>query len=65
LIGGDIFFYEKRSEPSFFGGIIEDIKVIEEDPWKGRIIFIFRSSNGHKEKRTSKSGWSMEMKIED
>jgi hypothetical protein len=65
LVGGDIYFYEKRSKPSFFGGVIESFRIMDKDPWKGRIIFILRSLRGHKEQRTSKAGWSMEMKIED
>lgn len=64
LIGGDIYFYEHRTEPSFFGGIVEDIKIKEDDPWRERIIFIFKYYPEYRGKRTSREGWGMEMKIE-
>ena len=41
LIGGNIFFHRKKSEPSFYGGSIRSYRVKEEDPLKGSIIFEF------------------------
>ena len=64
LIGGEIYFYEKRTAPSFLGGVIENIRLKQEDPWKGRIIFTFRSAPEYEGKRTSKDRWGMEKKIE-
>ncbi|MFA5689345.1 MAG: hypothetical protein WC959_09405 [Kiritimatiellales bacterium] len=63
FIGADIYFHEQQMEPSFFGGKIVSFEIKENDPWAGRIIFILESLRDHKGVKTSRGGWSMEMKI--
>ena len=65
LIGKEIYFYARRSSPSFFGGIILDFRAKPDDPWKARIIFRFKPSREFKGRKTGPGGWSMEMKFED
>jgi hypothetical protein len=64
-IGAAIYFHEKQASPSFFGGIITGIRVNEDLPWIGRIIFSFQALKGFKGNITSRHGWSMEKKIVD
>ena len=62
--GKKIYFYRKRSERSFFGGIIESCRIKEDDPWEGRIIFKFKALKEYKGHKTEKDGWSTVMKFE-
>lgn len=63
LIGGNIFFHEKQTAPSFYGGVITDVEKIKNGDWQGRIIFTFRFDQACRGVKTTKTGWSQEMKI--
>jgi hypothetical protein len=63
LKGGKIFFHEKQSEPSFFGGEITDFKKVPAGAYAGRIIFIFKPDLACKGVKTPKEGWAQEMKL--
>lgn len=63
LINGKIYFHEKQSKPSFFGGTVSHFEVVTEGERKGRIIFFFEREPNCKNVKTSRSGWAQEMKI--
>jgi hypothetical protein len=64
LIGGDIYFHKKQKETSFFGGKILGYRIYDEDDeLRGRIIFRFEYSRGHKDVLAGDGGWSYEKKI--
>jgi hypothetical protein len=63
LKGGAIFFHEKRSEPSFFGGEIMGFQKVVAGEYAGRIIFTFKSNLSCKGVKTPRNGWSQEMKL--
>ncbi len=63
LVGQDIYFHERQDAPSFFGGIIQSFKISNNAPWRGRVIFTFKALQDHKNIKTNRAGWSMEMKI--
>jgi len=62
LLGGKIYFHEKRATPSFFGGTIVDFYIQESDPWKDRIVFRFQPDRTCKGVKSGSDGWSMEKK---
>ncbi len=41
LVGGQIYFHRKKSEPSFYGGSIRSFRIKQEDPHRGSVIFEF------------------------
>ncbi len=63
LIGGQIYFHRKKTEPSFYGGSIRGFRVKEEDPHKGSIIFEFEYREACRGIKVDKLGWSLEKKI--
>lgn len=63
-INGNIYFHKKQTEPSYFGGVILSYRVHDEGEFAGRIVFTFQAMIGHKQIKTDRAGWSMEMKIE-
>jgi len=63
LVGGHIYFHRKKSEPSFYGGLIQAIRVEQEEPHKGSIIFEFEYREACRGIKASKLGWSLEAKI--
>ena len=63
LIRKKIFFHKKKSEASFFGGIIESYRIMEDHPWEERVIFRFKALRELKGKVTETTGWKMEMKF--
>ena len=63
LKSGKIFFHEKQSEPSFFGGEITGIQRVTAGEYAGRIIFIFKPDPACKGVKTPREGWAQEMKI--
>jgi len=63
LIGGNIYFHRKKTEPSFYGGSIRGYRVKEDDPFKGRIIFEFEYLEACRGIRADRLGWSLEKKI--
>lgn len=62
-VGADMYFHSKQSEPSFFGGRITDYRIKTDPPWRDHIIFTLEASRHFKNKKTSRNGWSNEMKI--
>jgi hypothetical protein len=58
LINGEIYFHEKQREPSFYGGKIVSIELVQD-----KIVFKFIPSPDCKNIKTSQDGWSQEMKI--
>jgi hypothetical protein len=63
LKGGNIFFHEKQSEPSFFGGEITGFQKIAAGEYTGRIVFTFKSDPTCKGIKTTRGGWAQEMKL--
>lgn len=61
LVGGQVFFHQKQSEPSYFGGIIQNMRTSDEHP--GRFVITFQSIASCRGLRTSRAGWSQEMKL--
>lgn len=62
LKGGRIYFHERQSDPSFFGGIIRDAAIVEEGEYMG-VVFTFRFDPSCKGVKTSVDGWFREKKI--
>ncbi len=62
-IGAEIYFHESQASPSFFGGIIKDCRIKDDEPWKDRIIFKLEANREFKNVETDRSGWAMEMKM--
>jgi hypothetical protein len=64
LIGGDIYFHKKQTEPSFFGGRITGYRIHEvNDEFYGKIIFCFEYSPAHRNISAGKGGWGNEIKF--
>lgn len=63
LVGSPIFFHRKKSEPSFYGGLIQDVRVKQEEPHKGSIIFEFEYRENCRGVKVNKLGWSLVTKI--
>ena len=63
LIGADIYFHEKKKDPSFFGGRILDFRPSDSPAFLKRIIFKFEASAKHSGVTTDANGWGMEKKI--
>jgi hypothetical protein len=63
LVGGNIYFHKKRTEPSFYGGSIRGYRVEPDEPNRGRIIFEFEYQSACRGIKTGKLGWSIAKKI--
>jgi hypothetical protein len=63
LVGGQIYFHRKKSEPSFYGGSIRSFRIEQEDPHRGSIIFEFEYRETCRGIKADKCGWSLEKKI--
>ncbi len=68
LVGGDIYFHKKQKEPSHFGGKVLGYRVHDSDEGRfpgcrGRVVFTFEYSRGHKEVSAGEGGWSYEKKV--
>ena len=63
LVGSAIYFHRKRTEPSFYGGIIKGYRVEPDGVHQGRIVFKFLYSHDCRNIKTDKTGWSKEMKV--
>jgi len=63
LIGGNIFFHEHQTEPSFFGGVIKCVVKVDQGMYPNRIVFIFKVDQACTNITTPRNGWSQEMKI--
>jgi len=53
LMNGDLYFHEKQTQPSYFGGTILGYRLQPDGEYAGRMIFRFRASNINKMVRTS------------
>lgn len=47
FIGGNIFFHEKQTSPSVFGGVIKDCWIQQDGKWKDRVVFKFEALASH------------------
>ncbi len=63
LVGGEIYFHKKRTEPSFYGGTVLGYRVAQEGQDSGRIIFKLQYKKECRNVRTDSSGWSNKIKI--
>jgi hypothetical protein len=63
LIGSEIYFHKKRSEPSFYGGTIRGYHIEQEGPCQGQVVFQFQFQQTCRNIKTDGKGWSSEMKI--
>lgn len=59
----EIFFHEKKAEPSFFGGIIKDYQIADKPEWLGHIIFTFLPDPSFRGKIAGRGGWTKDIKI--
>ena len=63
LQGGMIYFHEKQTEPSYFGGRIVDHRVLPDDaPNAGKVVFVFDRLEEAIGVSTPREGWGMEQK---
>ena len=63
LLGGSILFHKKKSEPSFFGGLVVNYRIEEDRAGRKRIIFTFQFLADHKKAATDNRGWSKDVKV--
>lgn len=63
LVGCEVYFHRKRTEPSFYGGVIQGYRVEPEGEFEGRIILEFEYSLACRNIKTDKYGWSKDIKI--
>ncbi|NML42501.1 hypothetical protein HHL11_01990 [Ramlibacter sp. G-1-2-2] len=64
LVGGRIHFHEKRGEPSYFGGTIQDYRVLpEEHPNAGKVVFTFLRAQESIGVSAGRDGWRNEQKM--
>jgi hypothetical protein len=63
LVGGEIYFHKKRTEPSFYGGTILGYRVNEDGEHQGKVIFKLQYSDTCRNVTTTKYGWSKDVKI--
>jgi hypothetical protein len=62
LIGENIFFHKRKTEPSFFGGVIKCAVKVDQGMYPGRTIFIFKSDQACIGITTPPDGWAQEKK---
>lgn len=63
LHGGMIYFHEKQTDPSYFGGRIVDHRVLPDGaPNAGKVVFVFDRLQEAIGVRTPREGWGMEQK---
>ena len=62
LIGKKIYFHKRKTDPSFFGGVIKCAVKVEQGKYKGRTIFIFKLDQACKGITTLPNGWAQEKK---
>ena len=62
LIGGNIFFHKRKTEPSFCGGVIKCAVKVDDGMYRGRTIFIFKLDPACKGITTLPTGWGQEKK---
>lgn len=63
LVGGEIYFHKKRTEPSFYGGTITGYRVHEEGESQGKVVFQLEYRVSCRNVTTDKIGWNRNMKI--
>ena len=63
LIHCRIYFHERQREPSFYGGEIVGVERLLEGEYKDKIVFRFEFSADCRGVRTTRVGWSQEMKL--
>src|ERR1051325_2197018 len=57
LVGGQIYFHERQSERSYFGGQILEAFPVADGEKQGKIIFKFKSTKDCRGVLTSRDGW--------
>jgi hypothetical protein len=63
LLGGSILFHKKKSEPSFFGGLILNYRIQDMGQFRGRVIFTFEYQADHRGFVAEREGWGQEKKV--
>ena len=63
LVGGEIYFHKKRTEPSFYGGTVLGYRVEQEGQDTRRIVFKLQYKKECRNVRTDSTGWSNKIKI--
>jgi len=63
LLEGSLFFHNKRSEPSYFGGIILNYRLEDKGKLKGMVVFTFEYRADHRYVSTEGIGWSKGRKV--
>lgn len=65
LHGGMIYFHEKQSDPSYFGGRIVGHRVLPDgSPNAGKVVFVFDRMQEAIGVRTARDGWGNEQKTD-
>jgi hypothetical protein len=62
FIGGNIYFHEHQRDPSFYGGKVLGVERVIEGEYQGKIVFMFVYFPDCRGVKTSRAGWSQEMK---
>jgi len=62
LLGGSILFHKKKSEPSFFGGLILNYRIQDKGQKKERVVFTFEYRADHRMVLAGK-GWSKDVNV--
>lgn len=63
LVDGQIYFHERQDDPSFYGGKVISFEQITEGEYRNKIVFKFLFTPESRGIRTTKDGWSQEMKL--
>lgn len=63
LVGGEIYFHKQQQEPSFYGGTIIGYRIEQDGQYQGKIVFKLQHSEGCRNVKTDKNGWSRRMKL--
>jgi hypothetical protein len=64
LVGGEILFHKKQSDPAYYGGVIKNYRIQEDGEWKGRVVFRFIADPQRlRGTDAGQDGWGMEKKI--
>ena len=64
MIGGQIYFHERKRDPSFYGGQIVDVHRAIDGAYPDKIVFKFLFSRDCRGVRTSSDGWAQVMKLD-
>jgi hypothetical protein len=62
LIGGEVYFHAKQTEPSYGGGVITDYRIEIQGNFKGRYVFRYRPALRFVGVSAGSGGWTWRYK---